>query len=250
MGCHAGLNVPDGSVADTRWRRRISTRFRTGVCPTRRSRLIANAGFGYGMDDAVANSEQLMLFLTQEMGTQTTVPIGQALIAAKQRYVGSAPSASFSSYDEKSLIEATLYGLPMLKVSMPMTQPIGAGGITSSESAPVPSGDLIGTRIDAQLNPIGHTTANGTYFSLGGEVQASPGRPVQPRGTIAISKTTGFSPRGLLLLSATYSYIQLRSCHHRLVTDVTLLEQGFNARGWFRPSSGPITASARIPSCW
>src|SRR5204863_8044842 len=123
MGCHAGLSVPDESVTNPLTQPDFAQAFAQRGAAT----WVANTGYGYGDDSAVAETEQLMLFLTQEMGSQASVSVGQALVTAKQRYLGSAPAGGFGLYDEKVLLEATLYGLPMLKVSLPAPHPVGAG---------------------------------------------------------------------------------------------------------------------------
>jgi hypothetical protein len=57
-------------------------------------------------------------------GPQT---VGRALLLAKQRYYNSAAAGSLSTYDEKVLEQTTLYGLPMLRVNMPLTTTQGTG---------------------------------------------------------------------------------------------------------------------------
>jgi hypothetical protein len=124
MGCHGGLNIPDYQVdpADVN---QVSTPDLPQVFAQHNATAwIANTGYGYGMDDAVTNSELLMLYFTENLGAESVVSIGQALVDAKQRYVGNAPAGGFGIYDEKILIEATLYGLPMTTVSVPSPQPI------------------------------------------------------------------------------------------------------------------------------
>ncbi len=230
MGCHAGLNVPDASVADAQ----TQPDFPQAFAQRGAAAWLANTGYGYGMDDAVALSEQLMLFFTQELGADSSVPIGQALVHAKQRYVGSAPSGGFSVYDEKSLIEATLYGLPMLHVSMPVTQPIGAGAVTAQQSAPSAIGALARITVTVQLTPTGRTTVSGTYYSLGGEAQGYPGRPVQPRSTVVAEAVAGGELRGLLLIGAVYSeVVGVNPLVSIPVTDTALAEPAFEADGWF-----------------
>jgi hypothetical protein len=200
---------------------------------------VANTGYGYGMDDAVAASEQLMLFFTQEMGVRNAVPIGEALVNAKQRYVGWTPSGGFSVYDEKSMIEATLYGLPMLKVQMPITRPVSTGGITSLSGSRFSLGGRLGTQgitVTVKLTPTSQSTDSGRYYSLGGIVQASPGRPIQPRGTLAAVGLSGFELRGMLLISSTYADVAgLNPVVSAPVTDTAdvFAEPPFEADGWF-----------------
>jgi len=138
-------------------------------------------------------------------------------------------------YDEKSLIEATLYGLPMLNVSMPVTQPIGGSALTSNPNAPLAiDSSLERITVTLPLTPTQHDTPNGTYFSIAGEVQGYPGRPVQPRTTRLADLAPRHSLRGLLLISAVYSDIAPFDPVVTIpVTDVQLPEPPFNAAGWF-----------------
>jgi hypothetical protein len=230
MGCHAGFNVPDGSVASAQTQPDFPQAFaRRGAAA-----WVANTGFGYGMDDSVALSEQLMLFFAKELGAEDSVPIGWALVEAKQRYVGSAPAGGFGVYDEKSLIEASLYGLPMMKVSMPVTQPVNGGALSAQQSAPAGIGDLSRVTATVQLTPTRQTTGDGVFYSLGGEVQPAPGRPVQPRGTLLAKDVSGSSLRGLLLINATYSQTAgVNPAISNPVTDTARAEPAFDAEGWF-----------------
>jgi hypothetical protein len=210
MGCHAGLSVPDRRVSYPP----STPDFPQAFAQQDAAAWVANTGFGYGMDDAIALSEQLMLFFTRELGAGSSVPIGGALMNAKRRYVGSAPSGGFSVYDEKSLIEATLYGLPMRKVSVPNPQPPGvqsidalqAGGAGWSQGQPFfVSNNLQGVTVSVQLTPAQEMAGPNVFWSLDGEVQGFPGRPVQPRATTPAADVPRFELRGLLLMRAIYS---------------------------------------------
>ena len=74
--------------------------------------FVGNTGFGLGNTDSVAFSEELMADFAGHL--DGTLSIGQALDQAKQDYFLSRDA--FSSYDEKTLSEAELYGLPMYGV--------------------------------------------------------------------------------------------------------------------------------------
>jgi hypothetical protein len=118
VGCHSGLNVPDeqmpGPLLGTDWAQAFSRQ---------RATYIANTGYGYGDSDLIAYSERLMADFAQEPGYWGKGPqtVGKALLNARHRYYNSLPAQTFSNYDEKVLGEATLYGLPMLRVNMPVT---------------------------------------------------------------------------------------------------------------------------------
>ena len=88
---------------------------------------IANTGFGYGDSSDVAYSAALMADFAGDLGGPLT--IGQALAQAKQQYA--AGNTVLSPYDLKSVMESTLYGLPMYTLN-------GTSG--SSASAPAGPG--------------------------------------------------------------------------------------------------------------
>jgi len=77
----------------------------------------ANTGYGYGMDDSIAYTERVMQLLADKLTSVQGMSVGEALRWAKQRYIGGVPSGGFGTYDEKAMIEATLYGLPMYRVN-------------------------------------------------------------------------------------------------------------------------------------
>jgi hypothetical protein len=68
------------------------------------------------------------------------VPIGKALVAAKRAYMAETPY--LRGIDEKSLLEATLFGLPMLGIDMP-----------GERITPTPQGSLVTTLSDYPSSP-------------------------------------------------------------------------------------------------
>ena len=71
-----------------------------------------------------------MIIHQREIGyTRNYQEFFEALTNAKIRYASSATYGGFSVYDEKAMIEATLYGLPMSAVSVPDNQPIGGSNV-------------------------------------------------------------------------------------------------------------------------
>ena len=97
--------------------------------------FVGNTGFGYGDSDLVSYSELLALNFTQELGYNPTPatpqrcrPSALAMMRAKQRYLNSFANGALTTYDEKVMAEMTVYGLPMLKVNMPIQSPEPPGG--------------------------------------------------------------------------------------------------------------------------
>ena len=90
--------------------------------------MIAGTGYQYGDTDFIEYSERLYVEFTRQLRTGSgPVAVGQALVAAKQRYLATTPQ--LVGLHEKALLQATLYGLPMLKFNLPGVRiPPPAGG--------------------------------------------------------------------------------------------------------------------------
>jgi hypothetical protein len=232
MGCHSGLNVPDSAATGG------SPDFPQVFAENDAAAWIANTGYGYGMDDAITHSELLYLYLTQELGATAEVPIGQALIQAKQRYLGSAAASGFGLYDEKIMIESTLYGLPMVTASVPSPQTVEETvGVFPTIGDPDPDGDVQIVPVSLEFDATLHVTDpyTGEYYSFGGEVQASPGRPIQPRASIPLFSIEGdYEPRGVVFVSTSFSEItDFNPVISRPVWYDSEDEPEFDAEGWF-----------------
>ena len=111
MGCHAGLNVSDvvaGKELGADWPQALAGRQRVV--------FLANTGFGLGdSTGAVAYSVRLMtLFASRLDGTAS---IGQAWVDSVREYYATLGRVSVA--DEKSIAEATLYGLPFYEIDHP-----------------------------------------------------------------------------------------------------------------------------------
>ena len=136
-GCHSGYNIVTvhGVPLVTRepdWAQAFASR---GVT------FIGGTGYQYGHTDFIAYSEQLYLNFAQHLRYGAgPVSIGQALVGAKQTYLANTPI--LRGIDEKSLLEATLFGLPMLSVNLP------SGRIDPPSDPPV-----VGTPTDYGANP-------------------------------------------------------------------------------------------------
>ena len=127
VGCHSGLNVPDAyfpsSARDaTDWPQAFGRRGAS---------MVGNTGFGYADFGSDLYSSRLMVNFVDQLGlfdNGAKPTTGRALMLAKQRYYNSLAPGSLSNYDEKVLGEMLLYGLPMLKISLP-NQPGAARAI-------------------------------------------------------------------------------------------------------------------------
>jgi hypothetical protein len=188
LGCHAGLNVPDGTA--------LSNLFGSGIdanldfpqsMAKQRAVYVANTGFGLGIANGIAGTERLMALFSEEILSQDT--IGKALTVAKQRFLNE--TGVVGPYEEKSSIEATLYGLPMYKLSSSGHVGTNNGdGLCGSEGCldlnvtntiMGASSGIPDSHNDNTPPPIDEvTTDQGSYFTVDGGYQAIMSRPIQP----------------------------------------------------------------------
>jgi hypothetical protein len=231
VGCHSGLNVPDEDMPDLR----IGTDWAQAFSRQRAS-YIGNTGFGYGDSDLIAYSERLMANFAEELGYWGEGPqtVGRALLRAKQRYFNDIATASFSNYDEKVMGIATLYGLPMLRVSMPLTTtvPPGSARITARRSDVAGPAEIISLTFKYVLS----TTSTGSFYQIAGEddLHVSAGRPVQPRAVVDVHQDDTIV-HGVLMLGGSYSDVpDFDPMVARIVTDeVNIKEPLYPTQEWY-----------------
>ena len=107
----------------------------------KKATLVAGTGYQYGDTDFVEYSEKLYVNFARQLRAGSTgqaVSVGEALNRAKIDYLAVTPDVR--GIHQKALLEATVFGLPMLSVNMPGTRsgaPSGSGVITPTL---VPSG--------------------------------------------------------------------------------------------------------------
>ena len=110
MGCHSGLSASDASVGGA-----IAADWAQAFAGKGTAAFAGNLGYGYGDTITVAYSEALNVRLAQ--GLRDGLPIGEALVEAKQAYL--ADLGLVGVYDEKAMSELALYGLPMWGLEAP-----------------------------------------------------------------------------------------------------------------------------------
>jgi hypothetical protein len=218
MGCHAGLNVPDSTVitGPVQALGGISGTvtipdFPQAFAQQGAAAWVANTGFGYGETVTIADSEKLMLLLTEAFGQADSVAIGDALIQAKQLFVDDTGYGGFGVYEEKSLIEATLYGLPMHRVSIDSlaaqtTSQSDSAVLAAATQTPLPDlGGLKRIGVAVSLNPTQQPpTPRGTYYAEGGDTYEPVGLPIQPQTSVAVQPPAGYNVQGVLFIGGTY----------------------------------------------
>ena len=212
VGCHSGLNIPDvGTSADRDWPQAYSAQ---------EASYFGNTGYGYGDSDLVAYSEALMANYVNALGNWSEGPqtIGNAMRMAKQQYYNELAGGSFSNYDEKVMEQMTLYGLPMLRINMPVTTSLSLWGKSAVASAPVQrvegSGDLTVTPLSFEFTFDEHTLFDsmssllGNYYTVAGEdgVHVAGGRPIQPRTSVSVSQPDNLA-HGALMVGGSFTEI-------------------------------------------
>ncbi len=198
MGCHAGLNVPDEAAPD-------DSALGLDINPQldlaqamHRAILVGSTGFGYGDDEGIGGTEYLMgVFVDQLLGNEP-LTIGEALVAAKQSYRTS--TSTWTSYDDKSSIQFTLYGLPQYSVAVSGNTTVQ----TASSQESVSGNDV--TLSDYVLQIV--NTTSGDYYTADNDAQSTAFRPIQPRIVVPLPVDPAGRPvHGAILLSGSFTDI-------------------------------------------
>ena len=212
VGCHSGYTIVDdegvpGVTVGLDWTEAFAKEGAT---------LIAGTGYQYGDTDFTEYSERLYADFARQLRTGTgAVPVGRALLQAKQNYLAGTPT--LQGIDQKSIIEATLYGLPMLGVDLPgkITDPSDPT-LASPDPVGTDPGSTLGLQVDdLDLSPELTTqtrtltnleggTVTATYLTGPDGVSVNPAEPALPLvdGNVTVP---GQVLRGVALRSATYT---------------------------------------------
>jgi len=209
VGCHGGLNVCDECV--TPQGRTVAANLDFAQAFARQKAVwIGNTGFGYGDDAAVALSEELATRVIRYLGSQTNMPVGEALRRAKQDYALYNMGA-YGPYDRKVLNEATLYGIPNYRVTVPHPRPVNNQDKVWASPVNISGGIGSGTywrtyTLTPQFNRV--STTSGDYFQAEDGVQTLLYNPIQPRSQFDITLDQNHYPgavaHGVLVLDGTY----------------------------------------------
>ncbi|MEZ4622234.1 MAG: C25 family cysteine peptidase [Caldilineaceae bacterium] len=215
LGCHGGYTIPtgdllEGASPDPDWAKAFLRKQAAGY--------IAATGYAYGDTELTEYGERLFVNLAQQLRTGSgPVALGQALVAAKQQYL--AETAQLSGIDEKTLIEMTLYGLPMMMVNMPGARINPAADPSIATATPVSAGPganlglrLAQPTLSPSLTPNtverenldDHATVVTTYLAGRDGVVANPFEPIFPKELDNVS-VNGAVLRGVALRGGSYS---------------------------------------------
>ena len=206
-GCHSGFNIVDPeALANTNnvdWPQAFA---RAGA------QVIGSTGYGYGDTDFIKYTELVVANFTTELrygAAGEAVAIGTALMNAKRSYAASLPA--LRGIDEKALMEATLYGLPMWSIDLGasgrLSRPLTGSGIQTLALTPPVTGLSSATITLApslHRNPTSGNPVTGVYYDVGGNVAVSPAAPVLPL-TMQPIGIQNANARGVVLTDATYA---------------------------------------------
>ncbi len=233
VGCHSGLNVPPSNPYQP-----LDT---AQALVQHQANYVANTGYGWGYRASVGLSEQLMLDFTERLVYGQSATVGQALAAAKQEYYLN--EREFDYYDEKIMIESTLYGLPMYRYTTPTaTAPrLGAQGQGQGVSA-IKQEQVTALGNGLTVNSLSYqfpaltaeSTDDGQYYAFGDRVHTGDGEPVQPK-YIADLSFPGTRAHGVVFRGGVYTDVTSFNpvVDQAITKTLTLVEPSFGAPGWY-----------------
>ncbi len=219
-GCHSGYNIVNSAgTSDTNpfdWTERMAQQHAV---------LVGGTGYQYGDSDFLEYSERLYLDVAKRLHQQTAgdapIGVGSALALAKQDYLSGL--STVSGIDQKAMLEASLYGLPMTGFDAPGRTPIGSD-VSQADPSPVGSstpGATFGletddlplvTTTDSHTKPSGvdqahnpdNLPATSTWLSGRDGVTVLPGAPATPKQIEDVT-VPGLVLRGVGFRGGTYT---------------------------------------------
>ncbi|MGH9292080.1 MAG: hypothetical protein ACRDZ6_04780, partial [Acidimicrobiales bacterium] len=178
--------------------------------------LIAGTGYQFGDSNYTADSDQYYVDLAKQLD-YGTVSVGSVLLKTDYQYLASLDE--LNGLNEKSLLEVTLYGLPMLQIgeTTQSSPPSAASSIVSSPLGTVSTGPgsqlgLGETTVDVPTVPLTENSVQSspsgpayTYYSSGqGGVVADPDQAVVPVQTEDVN-VPSYVLRGVGFLGGNYT---------------------------------------------
>jgi hypothetical protein len=166
--------------------------------------------------------------------------VGQALRSAKQTYY--LDVGFFDAYDEKILIQSTLYGLPMYRyVTLEATlrataRPEPEVGATVVSTSALDNQLIVESTAYFIPTLTQVITDVGTYLELDGAVHVGHGEPIQPKHVAELTQPH-LQTHGVVLRGGTYTDVtSFDPVVEWVVTETTVIsEPVFSAPGWYPP---------------
>jgi hypothetical protein len=242
LGCHSGFSLPSsdllgGASPDPDWAKAFLRKGAAG--------FVAATGYAYGDTELTEYGERLFVGLSQQLRTGSgPIPLGQALVDAKRAYL--ANTAQVTGIDQKTIVEMTLYGLPMMKVDMPgarLSLPDTAPIVSNPTAVPGATTGL--TRTPAVLNTSTTPTTKvlenlqtnnsvtTTYFVGRNGTVANPYEPILPKQIDNVT-VPGQVLRGVTFRGGTYSDVQgITPLTTSPTTETSTVHQSFNTEVFY-----------------
>ena len=207
-GCHSGYNLVDPHATPLTtpldWTQAFAARGAT---------MVGGTGYQYGDTDFIKYSEKLYAGLVRQLRYGSgPVRIGAALTSAKLDYISSL--AQLGGIDEKSLVQMSLYGLPMMGFDLPAGSRLAAPttstvtGLTDLASDGLSVATITPQyaldRNTRTLDVLGGGTEQAVYYDIADNVSVQPGTPVLPQLTLGVGVTRR-AVRGAVLHTAAYA---------------------------------------------
>ena len=197
-GCHSGYSIVDaagvpagGTFPGTNtvdWTQRMAQQ---------KAVLIGGTGYQYGDTDFLEYSERLYLDIARRLhedtGSTAPIAIGNALVLAKQDYLSGL--TTLSGIDQKAMLQATLYGLPMMGFDATRRSALPTRTSTVGTTTPVPTGTagaglglttadlpvVTANSPDSKPVVLAAQTFNLRWFNGADGVTIQPGAPAIPK---------------------------------------------------------------------
>jgi Tol biopolymer transport system component len=236
-GCHGGLPVPGSCLSDADHSLDLPQTFlaRGVQC------YVANTGYGWGLKYGVGYGERLSELMTEELSSAATVRVGEAVRRAKQRYFLEA--ARFDPYDQKTLMQWTVYGLPMYAVRTG----IGAAAASDPSVLSAPSaleGSGSESSVVAPPAAEGRTVAPAPVDTGSRALVGSPGRVGVRRSVLS----TAAQPPFLTQVNLTFDFTAAGLYQKRNSTGDHVASTGCpDPNGCYYTLNGLATGSADLP---
>ncbi len=242
-GCHAGYNIVNphgipGLTFQPDWAQAFAQK---------RATLIAGTGYQYGDTDFIEYGERLYLEFSRQLRVGSgPVPIGPALVKAKQLYLETTPQ--LRGLHEKTVLQTTIFGLPMLSIDLPtgrITMSSDSSIVTSLSAFPTDPGNTLGleytditiapsfTTNTLELDDVdNNTTVTATYLSGSNGLVTNAAEPALPLEIRNVTAPNGKVLRGFAFRGGAYTDLleiipltgapttEIRGVHTPFVSDV------------------------------
>jgi hypothetical protein len=246
-GCHAGYNIVNGDA--TTWTEPLDW---AQAFAAKRATLIAGTGYQYGDTDFLAHGERIYAEFARQLRVTTQanlspepVAVGRALLRSKQIFLETTPG--LTALDEKSLLQTTLFGLPMTSVNLPqgrILDPPPAPVVEESDLEDVgtgPGAELglkfapleVGPTLDPKQKTLTNLVPQATWLEGPDGVAVRPTQPILPLRSLDVTAPIpNTALRGVAIREATYvdtggvtpltaaPATELRGIHAPFFTDV------------------------------